>query len=81
MDSRAARTTTVAYKADKNYSSWGYWEFAVGFGAYNREEQAWNEPLLDALMPEQTYKSDEQCQPRPEQFNQSDSLLISTENV
>ena len=52
IDSRAAWTSAVVEAAEKHGFSWGYWEFGAGFGAYDREEQAWNEPLLDALMPE-----------------------------
>ncbi len=51
MDSRARWTAAVVREAEARGFSWAYWEFAAGFGAYDRTAQAWREPLLKALMP------------------------------
>ncbi|MEZ4622558.1 MAG: glycoside hydrolase family 5 protein [Caldilineaceae bacterium] len=50
MASRARWTAFVARTAEEHKISWAYWEFGSGFGVYDREKQAWNEPLLHALL-------------------------------
>jgi endoglucanase len=50
MASRAAWTRAVAREAEARGFSWAYWEFAAGFGAYDKEKKAWREPLLKALI-------------------------------
>jgi endoglucanase len=50
MDSRAAWTRAVTRQAKGRGFSSAYWEFASGFGAYDRTRTAWNEPLLRALL-------------------------------
>ena len=52
MDSRARWTAFMVNAAEERGFSWAYWEFGSGFGVYDRERQAWNEPLLAALMGE-----------------------------
>jgi len=51
MDSRARWTEYVARKAEEHAMSWSYWEFCAGFGVYDQSKQAWNDPLLTALLP------------------------------
>jgi endoglucanase len=51
MDSRARWTAFVARQAEARDMSWAYWEFRAGFGVYDDATGAWNQPLLDALMP------------------------------
>ena len=50
MDSRAHWTKFTRQAAEQRGIAWGYWEFASGFGAYDRREEAWRKPLLDALI-------------------------------
>ena len=51
MTSRAAWTGAVAREAERLGFSWDYWEFASGFGAYDKESGQWREPLKNALIP------------------------------
>ena len=51
MDSRAAWTSGVAREAERLGFSWAYWEFASGFGAFDKEASRWRAPLKDALVP------------------------------
>ena len=51
MDSRAKWTAAVMREAEARGFSWAYWEFAAGFGAFDRQKKAWREPLLKALTP------------------------------
>jgi endoglucanase len=52
MQYRAAWTAFVARQAEERDVGWAYWEFcAGGFGAYDTMWRAWNEDLLDALIP------------------------------
>jgi endoglucanase len=51
MGSRARWTAFVRGQAEKRGMSWAYWEFASGFGAYDRPAGRWREPLLSALVP------------------------------
>jgi endoglucanase len=53
IDSRARWTRFVAREAEERDMSWAYWEFGAGFGVYDRGRREWNEPLLDALMPQE----------------------------
>jgi endoglucanase len=50
MGSRAKWTAAVAREAEARGFSWAYWEFASGFGAYDRDKKEWREPLLKALI-------------------------------
>jgi endoglucanase len=50
LASRARWTTAVVKEAEARGFSWAYWEFAAGFGAYDRDKRAWREPLLKALV-------------------------------
>ena len=43
---RALRTE----EAEARDISWGYWEYASGFGLYNRGNKRWEETLLSALL-------------------------------
>ena len=51
MESRAKWTAAVVKEAEARGFSWAYWEFAAGFGAYDRDKKAWREPLMKALIP------------------------------
>jgi endoglucanase len=51
MDSRARWTAFVARTAEERGISWAYWEFCSGFGVFDPTRGAWNEPLLEALVP------------------------------
>ena len=51
MTSRAAWTSAVAREAERSGFSWSYWEFASGFGAYDKDASEWRKPLLEALIP------------------------------
>ena len=51
LDSRARWTAAVAREAESRGWSWAYWEFAAGFGAYDRIHKSWREPLKNALIP------------------------------
>ena len=49
---RAAWTATVVDEANRQDISFGYWEFHADFAAYDLDQGAWNQQLLDALLPE-----------------------------
>ena len=51
MKSRALWTAAIAREAEKRGFSWSYWEFASGFGAYDKDKAEWRAPLKDALVP------------------------------
>jgi endoglucanase len=51
MNSRAIWTETAARHAEKLGFSWAYWEFASGFGAYDKETHRWHDALKEALVP------------------------------
>jgi endoglucanase len=51
MDSRARWTTRVREAAERLGIGWAYWEFGTDFGAYDRQTDAWREPLRQALIP------------------------------
>ncbi len=53
LASRARWTAFVAREAEKRGFSWAYWEFCAGFGVFDQSSGAWNEPLLQALLPPQ----------------------------
>jgi endoglucanase len=57
MISRSIWTEAVARHAEKLGFSWAYWEFASGFGAYDKETHRWYAPLKDALVPSDAGKS------------------------
>jgi endoglucanase len=50
LASRSRWTGFVAEQAVERKMGFGYWEFCAGFGAYDRERQAWIEPLKAALL-------------------------------
>ncbi|MDZ7314847.1 MAG: glycoside hydrolase family 5 protein [candidate division KSB1 bacterium] len=50
-NSRYRWTDFVARTAERLGISWTYWEFGAGFGAYDRDKNAWRPLLLKALMP------------------------------
>ncbi|MCB0281647.1 MAG: glycoside hydrolase family 5 protein [Calditrichaeota bacterium] len=52
INSRARWTNFIVSEAEADGFSWAYWEFIAGFGAYNGTENNWNEPLLNALIPD-----------------------------
>lgn len=51
MASRARWTAAVVKEAEARGWSWAYWEFAAGFGVFDRAKNAWREPLLRAMIP------------------------------
>ncbi len=51
MASRARWTNFVTRSAEALGFSWAYWEFAAGFGAYDKENNQWVTQLRDALLP------------------------------
>lgn len=51
QDSRVRWTEAVARAAEAEGFSWAYWEFGAGFGVYDRQRQAWNTDILEALIP------------------------------
>jgi endoglucanase len=51
MASRVRWTRYVAREAEERSMSWAYWEFAAGFGVYDRGQRDWNEALLRTLIP------------------------------
>jgi endoglucanase len=51
LESRARWTNAVAREAEARGMSWAYWEFAAGFGVFDRAKNQWRRPLLDALAP------------------------------
>ncbi len=50
MADRAAWTRTVVDEANTQGLSFAYWEFHAGYAAYDLDADAWNDPLLDALL-------------------------------
>jgi endoglucanase len=56
MPSRATWTASVAREAERLGFSWAYWEFAAGFGAYDKDKGQWRTPLKEALVPIDTRK-------------------------
>jgi endoglucanase len=50
MTSRARWSAAIVKEAESRGFSWAYWEFAAGFGAYDRDAKAWHDPLLKALI-------------------------------
>lgn len=51
IGSRVRWTAEVARQAEQRKFSWSYWEFASGFGIYDRSQATWVEPLRKALLP------------------------------
>jgi len=52
MPSRILWTAAVAREAEKRNFSWAYWEFCAAFGVYDKDNGAWREGLLKALIPD-----------------------------
>ena len=57
MSSRVTWTSSVAREAERLGFSWSYWEFAAGFGAFDKEAGRWRGPLKDALVPPEASKT------------------------
>ena len=51
MESRVNWTAFVREEAEKRGLPWAYWEFGAGFGIYDKDDEAWREELLRALIP------------------------------
>ncbi len=51
MDSRVAYLSAVARIAEAHDFAWALWEFETDFAAYDMKRDAWNTPLLKALVP------------------------------
>jgi endoglucanase len=56
MDSRVTWTSSVAREAERLGFSWSYWEFAAGFGIFDKDAGRWRTPLKDALVPPEAKK-------------------------
>lgn len=52
IESRVLWTDYVARAAEARGISWAYWEFGAGFGVYDLAAERWNEPILNALLPQ-----------------------------
>jgi len=52
MNSRERWTRYLVQEAEARGIAWAYWEFAAGFGVYDREAGAWRKELLSALIPD-----------------------------
>jgi endoglucanase len=50
-DSRVTYLSTVARIAEAHGLAWALWEFETDFAAYDMKREAWNTPLLKALVP------------------------------
>jgi endoglucanase len=50
QESRVAWTRAVVQEAEARGFSWAYWEFAAGFGIYDRAKNRWRQDLLEALL-------------------------------
>lgn len=50
MDSREIWTTFMARYIESLGWSWAYWEFSAGFGIYNKDQNTYNERLVNALL-------------------------------
>lgn len=46
-----AWTAFIARESEERDYSWGYWEYASGFGAYDPSAAAWRPQLISALIP------------------------------
>ena len=51
LQARARWTSYLARAAEHRGFAWSYWEYASGFGAFNRSTSAWIPELLQALQP------------------------------
>jgi endoglucanase len=51
MDSRARYISSVARTAEAHGFAWASWQFETDFAAYDMKRDAWNEPILNALVP------------------------------
>lgn len=54
LDDRAAWTRAMREAAEAESIGWCYWDFATSFKAYSPEEEAWIDPILDALIPRES---------------------------
>lgn len=55
LASRARWTAFVARAFEENGFSWAYWEWSAGFGIYNRTTGEMVQPLVDALLSEESH--------------------------
>jgi endoglucanase len=51
LNSRVTYLSTVARVAEAHGFAWALWEFETDFAAYDMKRNAWNTPLLKALVP------------------------------
>ena len=51
LASRARWTAYIREQAELKQFPWAYWEFAAGFGVYDRQARDWNNALKEALLP------------------------------
>lgn len=50
MASRVRWTRFISREVERLGSSWAYWEFCSGFGAFDPKTDTWREPLREALL-------------------------------
>lgn len=51
LASRVIYVSTVARAAEAHGFAWAFWEFETDFAAYDMKRDAWNAPILKALVP------------------------------
>jgi endoglucanase len=51
LASRVTYISTVARIAEAHGFAWAFWEFETDFAAYDMRREAWNLPVLRALVP------------------------------
>ncbi|MES2308190.1 MAG: glycoside hydrolase family 5 protein [Verrucomicrobiota bacterium] len=51
LESRCRWMEFMVRECEWRHLPWAYWEFAAGFGVYDRFQQKWNSPLLRSLFP------------------------------
>jgi endoglucanase len=51
MDARVRWTSAVARAAEARGWSWAYWQFDSDFILYDVKQEAWVQPILQALVP------------------------------
>ena len=49
IESRAAWTEFIVQAAESRGISWSYWEYAAGFGVYDRDARQWVSGIYDAI--------------------------------
>jgi endoglucanase len=53
LASRVTYISTVARMAEAHGLAWAFWEFETDFAAYDMKRDAWNTPILKALVPQE----------------------------